>query len=200
MQRMPRGSRPGATCTAPGCDKPVYSRWLCVNHDAALRRNGDLDSRRLPDPHTFDEEGEITGRTCARCKQWKPADQFRPVERKGLDRLFAYCRDCNTARERERRARDPAATRRKDRERNLNDKYGLAPGKFEALVEAQRGRCAICGGGPTGNHGRLVVDHDHATGVVRGLLCAMCNTMVGMARDDPAILLAASDYVSMSPA
>ncbi|MGC5042506.1 endonuclease domain-containing protein [Streptomyces albidoflavus] len=45
------------------------------------------------------------------------------------------------------------------------------------LIAWQRGRCAVCGIRPT----PCVVDHDHATGQVRGLLCSTCNTCEGTA-------------------
>lgn len=47
----------------------------------------------------------------------------------------------------------------------------------EALTTWQDGRCAVCG--ETGR--RLVIDHDHATGLVRGWLCFSCNTREGAA-------------------
>jgi hypothetical protein len=69
-------------------------------------------------------------------------------------------------------------------------KYGLTQESFEALVEAQGRRCLGCG-----EERKLVVDHDHATGVVRGLLCGQCNTALGFAYDSPTILRALADYL-----
>lgn len=43
------------------------------------------------------------------------------------------------------------------------------------LADWQEGRCAICG-----QHDVLVIDHDHATGLIRGLLCRSCNTCEGL--------------------
>lgn len=65
--------------------------------------------------------------------------------------------------------------------RALERKYGLTRTSFEALYVQQRGQCALC-------HLRvpaLVVDHDHLSGEVRGLLCPTCNLAVGQLDDAP---------------
>ena len=46
----------------------------------------------------------------------------------------------------------------------------------------------------------LAVDHDHETDRVRGLLCTRCNSLLGMARDSEAVLLAAVAYLQASKA
>jgi len=61
----------------------------------------------------------------------------------------------------------------------MKKKYALSPEGYEALVVKQGGLCAICGGeGYPYRSGRrgLHVDHDHMTGVIRGLLCMRCNS------------------------
>lgn len=63
----------------------------------------------------------------------------------------------------------------------------------------QGGRCAICRREPEQGR-RLAVDHDHATGEVRGLLCKACNTALGMFRDDVASLARAIGYLADPPA
>lgn len=60
--------------------------------------------------------------------------------------------------------------------RNLRNKYGITEAQYSALYDAQGGRCAVCGCIP---NERLAVDHDHETGVVRGLLCRRCNLELG---------------------
>lgn len=66
----------------------------------------------------------------------------------------------------------------------LKSKYGLTPAAYSAMLEGQNGVCAICGDEcSTGR--RLAVDHCHATGRIRGLLCARCNRAVGFVLDDP---------------
>lgn len=76
--------------------------------------------------------------------------------------------------------------------------YGLAKGEYETLFKAQDGRCAICGGK---RRERLSVDHCHKTGLIRGLLCRMCNgRLLTAARDKPAVLRAGADYLDNPPA
>src|SRR5438445_9289465 len=65
----------------------------------------------------------------------------------------------------------------------------LSKEEYDAMSEYQRGVCAICGKEPTDGE-RLAVDHDHATGRVRGLLCRGCNTGLGHFTDDPSRLRA----------
>ena len=52
----------------------------------------------------------------------------------------------------------------------------------------------------TGATRKLAVDHDHATGVVRGCLCKFDNRLLGFARDDPEFFQRAIDYLKNPPA
>lgn len=63
--------------------------------------------------------------------------------------------------------------------------------KFEAMLVEQDGHCAIC----ERETEKLCIDHDHATGIVRGLLCVTCNTGLGKFKDDPERLRAAAVYL-----
>ena len=80
-------------------------------------------------------------------------------------------------------------------------KYGLSDAEYHDILAAQGGGCGICGrqqpglAPVTGKPRRLVVDHDHATGVVRGLLCTPCNSGIGMLGDQPQRLRVAADYL-----
>lgn len=68
--------------------------------------------------------------------------------------------------------------------RQLRRKYGLTPAEIEAMAAEQGGVCAICGAAPRGRWKRLHVDHDHATGAVRALLCNDCNLKIGVLESD----------------
>lgn len=58
---------------------------------------------------------------------------------------------------------------------------GIDDAEYERLLAAQGGHCALCPNRPKTR--RLHVDHDHATGKVRGLLCYVCNKYLPASRD-----------------
>lgn len=93
--------------------------------------------------------------------------------------------------------------RRKVKERTHEQRvcktYGLSPGDYQRLYEAQGGRCAICQWA-TGRSKRLAVDHDHVTGAPRGLLCTTCNVLVGRWGDKPDVWLRGAAYLASPPA
>lgn len=74
--------------------------------------------------------------------------------------------------------------------------YGLTPDQFERMLTAQGEACAIC---EDSCAERLCVDHDHATGRVRGLLCKPCNAGLGRFRDSAELLTRAARYISDGP-
>lgn len=78
----------------------------------------------------------------------------------------------------------------KDQKYGVRMRYGLSPEQFEELWRQCDGLCVICETRPP-----KVVDHDHATLKVRGLLCAQCNTGIGMLADDTMRLAKAMCYL-----
>ncbi|AVP42547.1 endonuclease VII [Mycobacterium phage Lopton] len=91
------------------------------------------------------------------------------------------------------------AARETAREQRLIDTYDVDLDEYEAIKEAQGGKCAICQRA-TGAYKALAVDHDHRTGYDRGLLCSTCNKMLGHARDEIAFFERAIDYLENPPA
>lgn len=73
-------------------------------------------------------------------------------------------------------------------------KYGVTPEMFDEMFAAQNGACALCGTTNSGSRA-FNIDHCHSTQVVRGLLCHNCNVGLGHFRDDPALLMRASEYI-----
>src|SRR5262245_57264024 len=69
--------------------------------------------------------------------------------------------------------------------------YGLTPAEYAEMELRQDGRCAICDRGGL----ELVIDHDHADGHVRGLLCRRCNATLGWLRDEPELAERMAEYL-----
>ncbi len=94
----------------------------------------------------------------------------------------------------ERRKRYRAASHSQIKEYNLRAKYGISPQQYRDMIDAQLGMCAICADimqpGP-GTH----LDHCHATGKLRQMLCSKCNVGIGFFRDNSGLLRDAADYL-----
>lgn len=129
------------------------------------------------------------------------ASKRRPCQTCGKNRaehVFAstrsrVCRDCT-----KKRAQSNHRTA-------LLKRYGITPDEYEALLDAQGGVCAVCGGSRRYN---LHIDHDHVvermcgdTRVsVRGLLCRRCNSLLAKVRDNREVLEGAARYLDDPPA
>jgi|SRR6516164_7412566 hypothetical protein len=72
----------------------------------------------------------------------------------------------------------PSKERRRRLDKRLREKYGISLREYEAIREFQNGRCALCSEEEVETR-ELPVDHDHVNGLVRGLLCSLCNRQLG---------------------
>lgn len=124
---------------------------------------------------------------CIRCKESKPLNKFEnhPTAKDGKRNQCAACRYSIRV------ERDPDF-RAKQRDWNLG-RYGITSKDYDDMMKDQENACAICK-----VQIKLFVDHDHATGKVRGLLCHACNIILGNAKDSPDILRAALAYLTNS--
>ncbi len=73
-------------------------------------------------------------------------------------------------------------------------KYGITLQFYKDLLEQQGNVCAICKN-TCKFRKRLSIDHCHATGKIRGLLCHKCNTGLGCFNDDKTYLAQALQYL-----
>lgn len=117
---------------------------------------------------------------------WAPSFRVRKIKQ---------CRSCLALSRKANRERDRAAERRRYQARGRFKPYDLTPDEYDALLARQGGVCAICRTRPPTD-----IDHDHATGQVRGLLCRACNLLLGMANDTTERLRAAISYLIDPPA
>jgi len=158
---------------------------------------------------------------CTKCGESKPLDEFYRAAGM-IDGHRSDCIPCNLAAKKARTALDPQANRDRvrrwqlenpekykakqqeyldsgqkqvwDRQSYLKRKYGITIAKYDEMLEAQGGVCAICGEARPEER-TLHVDHDHETGVVRGLLCFRCNNALGDLRDSYELFQAAANYL-----
>lgn len=72
----------------------------------------------------------------------------------------------------------------------LKHKFGITLEELRELKAGQKNKCAICC-----KKKKLVVDHCHKTGKVRGLLCSTCNSGIGMLQDNIEVLKTAIKYL-----
>jgi len=93
--------------------------------------------------------------------------------------ISCYCYPCHNKNGKESKVRNGGS-----RDYHLRRRYGLTEEEVDGLIEKQQGVCSICQSMPDKWH----VDHDHDTGVVRGVLCHHCNTALGNFRDDVKLL------------
>lgn len=139
--------------------------------------------------------------TCTKCQTTKPATDFTLDKRRKTGRA-SWCRGCKaayyqankgiwqrqdrTAYKREYHQR----TRLSARAKRLLREYGITIEQYQAMVDEQEGRCAICR-----REKPLFVDHCHVKGDIRGLLCDLCNRGLGFFGDNPVWLRAAAAYL-----
>lgn len=133
---------------------------------------------------------------CSKCGVTKPLTSFH-ANKRAKDGKQSCCAECNTARvkawqaanpERFKASWDTSEVKMRQRAR----KYGLTADELRALIAEHDNICALCS-----RVGPLVVDHNHKTGKVRGMLCQTCNKALGMLGDDVEGLERALVYVRL---
>jgi hypothetical protein len=163
------------------------------------------------------------GRVCTLCKEWKEASHF-PVHKARMHRpsrgLRSVCRPCRRLQLRQQRLDDIEHFRQIERESfkrrfhvngekkcvrtrqwTLKYKFGMSFDDLLAMLDRQNWQCAVCPAKITVSSYEKTkadvacVDHNHATGAVRGLLCNACNKGIGSLGDDPDRLENAARYL-----
>lgn len=104
-------------------------------------------------------------------------------------------RDVELKRNKEWRDKNRKRRARANRNNRLLRTYGITVDEADHMRFMQHNKCAICSETLNGRN-NCHIDHDHITNKVRDLLCNRCNTMIGMARENPMILRYAINYLS----
>lgn len=159
--------------------------FYCRDH--SRQRLRESKARRMGPPtsrHALDRLVPEGHKWCPDCDTVKPLEAF-PRTRANRTGRHTYCLPCHNA-----RGKASVEKVGGSRTYHLKRRYGITAEDADAMLEAQGGVCAICLVA-TASH----VDHDHATGKVRELLCFNCNGGLGQFKDDPDVLRAAAEYV-----
>ena len=158
---------------------------------------------------------------CTKCGVLQPLENYYKATG-GRDGLRGDCKDCFRTRAKERypkvreqsierakrwrdehreqylanqrRMKQSPEGRLRERAGYLRRTYRITPERYDELLAAQAGVCAVCGRRPTPGIS-LHVDHHHGSGRIRGLLCFRCNNALGDFEDSPELLSRAAEYV-----
>ena len=181
-----------------------YASQCKTCSDAARKRNREKVA----------SEPKVVPKTkvCRDCGKRKSASQFS-ASPSSKDGLYSYCKRCKANRVRgyvdrnrdvvNRKARERGATpegRLATRNSNLKVKFGVTHDYYEDRLKEQGGVCAICDRRHVAGQKHFAIDHAHDTPKgapvkLRGVLCHDCNRSLGLAKDDPNLLLAAARYL-----
>jgi len=132
-------------------------------------------TNRTPRKHE-DVEYLPEEKRCSKCGLIKLQSEFN-FNIKSIDGLKNWCKDCRVKYE--------------SNGFRLENKYGITEFQYDQMIKDQNYKCIICG-----KEIKLVVDHDHKTMKIRGLLCGNCNKMLGFANDNVDNLQKAIEYLN----
>jgi len=146
-----------------------------------------------------------TVKSCKTCNETKPLDAFYH-EPRVADGRTARCKKCiksaasvhySINKENILKRNKAKYSSEQERAKKLRRTYGISLEVYEHMLKEQGHKCKICGSSdPKHNSGNFVVDHCHAQGHVRGLLCGECNLMLGKAHDNILTLQNAISYLA----
>jgi hypothetical protein len=162
-------------------DSPPPQSETTTKQEVALDRHIKISLAELSEKNNLTQL-----KWCSKCREMKPLIAFGKHTKEKFGRR-CYCRECHLEYQRKYDQRRSKYSRWQ----KALKKYGITPEEYDVMLEAQGGVCAACGNKEIridprlGAVTRLVVDHDHATGKVRGLLCIGCNAAYGNLYEDP---------------
>lgn len=168
-------------CTYDGCENSISRSGYCRKHYDRFLRTGS------PDPYVFVQKYCSVDDCGAKAKARGMCIKHWNRARNSGEFVIATCSvsGCNE----HTRSRYYCQVHYA-----VKQEYGLEPTEYDSMLAKQNGLCAICNNECSSGK-RLAVDHDHNTGIVRGLLCSNCNTSLGGFKDSIDLLKSAIKYL-----
>lgn len=188
-------------CIVDGCESLRTGHGYCGKHYQRFRKYGD-PLHVKPNLGNRTARPVLTERTCRSCGRTGALGEFvharntcKPCARQKLKAWQSANPDkVAVIRAREKSSEVRRLTNLRARAAGL----GLDVEAVVAYYEAHDGRCEICGNPPRKGGRDLNMDHDHATGAFRGMLCDNCNAGLGRFKDDPVRMESAISYLKRS--
>lgn len=142
----------------------------------------------------------MSDKACPRCGEVKAIECFGLKRRQLVSGVVqirqSYCKQCRVQMQAKHEKANPDATKAMRRKVKLKRNYGITPEQHSQQVRSQGECCAICKRSLAGLSPQTIhVDHCHATGALRGVLCGPCNVGLGAFRDSEETMLAAIAYL-----
>jgi len=191
-------------CVRCGSDSPGLGKRHFIILCRGYHRSGNIQlvcvcsqcsaSLRQAQKSPYERTEDGVRKVCSQCgKRLLLEDFYRHTNNKPT----GACKQCIALCGRE--ASHVLKRRERGRRRNLR-RYGLTEDQYRVVLDKQGGGCAICGATEPGRKGdrNFCVDHDHRTGVMRGLLCHCCNQAIGHLKDSPDLCRQAATYLGQN--
>lgn len=124
----------------------------------------------------------------------QPFSNYYKQKTNKTDGRASQCKGCTLLRSQRRRRENPAHYKALDKKNSLKFLYDMSMADYNKMLISQNLKCANCKKLDT-DSSRLVVDHNHKTGKVRGLLCGPCNAALGLLKDDLDIIFGLAVYL-----
>lgn len=132
----------------------------------------------------------MENKTCKTCGETKPITDFY----KSNQYFSSHCKVCDSKKNKAYHEKHKERRHLQHRAWRTKSKYGLTLEEYDEMLKSQGNLCAICGNLETIDRA-MAVDHDHVTGLVRGILCSNCNNGLGRFKDDIKVLENAIEYL-----
>lgn len=134
---------------------------------------------------------------CTKCNKDLPIGMFH-ANKYSKYGLSSRCKQCRCSDSKAWIAANKSSVADTGWKRKIRTKYGLSTADYYLLLLRQNNRCAICNDKCL-NRKHFDVDHDHATGRIRGLLCRNCNNAVGLFHNAGVVMSAGLYLCSLPP-
>ena len=131
---------------------------------------------------------------CSKCQEHKQLACFHKDIRNKTGKR-SNCKECDKKATKLWKENNKERIAKYNAEYKLAYNYGLSNEQYLDLIKNQNGCCAICSTHQSELKRKLVVDHDHTTGKVRGLLCSFCNVAIGMFKESEENIMSAISYL-----